>query len=373
MNDDFFIKDDDIESPIEDDSININSNFNDGDVVILDQDFNGSQQSFVEQATDGLMLQQESRVQNYEQPKNYRKGVWTEYIYDKINSGEENCLVILTGKKGRGKSTTALAFAERLCERFGRKFDMRFFCHDAHKLLQIMTWKDLPKGSVVIVDELQTISNRRNFYSQINKALNDLFSTFRTLGLIVIFTTPVLNFIDTQIRPHIDAWWVVKSKNREQKTNLVRAYLIEYDENARSEKEQLRKKFLVVKDRQTGDMKEFADIVVSLPSEELRAEYKEFRSKLTRDVIQRSLQRIEVERAKEHKANALGEALSKTQLMVMQLKARGLTNREMADAMGPGFTDMRIRQIMKAVAKKNFGGMLNDSGEIQQPVFEELS
>lgn len=100
-----------------------------------------------------------------------------------------------------GKSTLALRLAQVLdvnyrgVSRF--KVDRVVFNWEEFK---VILQENLPRGSVIILEEAQTWFNSRNFNSKANKDIIDKLSTAGVFGYIFIFTYPQFETIDTQVR-----------------------------------------------------------------------------------------------------------------------------------------------------------------------------
>jgi hypothetical protein len=111
----------------------------------------------------------------------------------------------LTGGTGKGKSWCALGIAEIYSKMFNIEFDPNIHViHSLKEILQLITSDDVDKvlkvGSVVVFEELQVSANSRDWQGESNRGLNRLVSTFRDKRLVVLFTTPIIGFIDKQSR-----------------------------------------------------------------------------------------------------------------------------------------------------------------------------
>ena len=117
-----------------------------------------------------------------------------EYIKKRI-SRNKNAMIAIIGSTGSGKSYSALKLAEYLDPSFNTN-RIVFSVNDFINLVR----SKLPKGSVIVFEEAGVAIHNRKWYSTVNLALNYVAQTFRKDNLIVIFTTPNLSFIDSQVR-----------------------------------------------------------------------------------------------------------------------------------------------------------------------------
>lgn len=117
-------------------------------------------------------------------------------IKSRINKNK-NCLVIVCGETGSGKSYSAGYIAETLDPDHDVDHHLVF---TAKQFMRLINSKQLKKGSVIIWDEAGVGIPTREWYSISNKAISYVLQTFRFMNLIVIFTTPAFEYIDKQTR-----------------------------------------------------------------------------------------------------------------------------------------------------------------------------
>lgn len=120
----------------------------------------------------------------------------------------------VVGKKGAGKSRTALYIGERLSieisKRLGKDpvfyFDPRknvVTLDDSQAVAQ--TLHDLPKHSILIVDDAGVTANNRAAMTIANRNLLAIATTIRTSRLVVIYTMVSADTIDIGLRNLLDA------------------------------------------------------------------------------------------------------------------------------------------------------------------------
>lgn len=107
-----------------------------------------------------------------------------------------NVMAAFVGSPGYGKSWAALAEAERLDPTFN--IDRVAFSNP--EFIHIIKSEDVPKGGVIIYEEVGVELGHLDFMSSANKAVNFVLQTFRYKNYIVFFTTPALNLVSKNSR-----------------------------------------------------------------------------------------------------------------------------------------------------------------------------
>lgn len=97
-----------------------------------------------------------------------------------------------------GKSYSGISLAEDIDPYFNVD-RIIFHPKDFISLLE----SSLPKGSVIMWEEVGVSLSSRDWYKEQNKIMSSLFETFRRHNLILIMTVPFVKFIDSRIRSMI--------------------------------------------------------------------------------------------------------------------------------------------------------------------------
>jgi hypothetical protein len=169
---------------------------------------------------------------------------------------------VLVGPTGIGKSYSAL----RLAELMDPAFTIARVVFSARDFLRLIN-EDLPKGTVILWDEMGIGMAAREWYSILNKSVSYVLQSFRFKNLIILMTVPDPAFIDSQAR-RLYHWWIecveiVKSDE------IVIAKPFMVDHSARFDRDYM--KYPIVK-RPEGPAK-VGTIPFRLPSSELRRAY----------------------------------------------------------------------------------------------------
>ena len=131
----------------------------------------------------------------YEENPNRKQKYWlSEYARGRIVTNQ-NFILIFTGGTGSGKSYNAMEVALDL----DPKFNVDRIVFKPEDFISVLKGK-LPKGSVIIWDEVGVGLSAREWYSIQNKMISYVLETFRRDNLILIMTTPNISFIDKKVR-----------------------------------------------------------------------------------------------------------------------------------------------------------------------------
>jgi hypothetical protein len=140
---------------------------------------------------------------------------WITWIKKRIRNNL-NFLAMATGPTGVGKSWTMLSIAYQIDPEFSIE-QVSFSFSGLMQIINKFNDKDnelsKKKYKVCIFDECQTDISNREWQSKVNRLFNYLLSTFRHQNIIVLFTTPYQDFIDTQSLKLIHAVFECKQGN----------------------------------------------------------------------------------------------------------------------------------------------------------------
>lgn len=205
-----------------------------------------------------------------------------EYIRWRIKANK-NCVIIIVGGTGSGKSWAALSIGEELDDKFGIN-NIAFRAVEFMKLIN----KDFPPGSVLMFDEGGVDLGARDFMTKVNRILSKVLQTVRYKNHIIIITVPDMKFIDAHARKLAHMILITNSIDRVRGLCKLRPYYI--DVNAMSG--DVYNPHPLVSAKGMGIMKIF-DISVPKPSVKLRHRYEkikeDFGTKLYNDNLKEML------------------------------------------------------------------------------------
>ena len=193
------------------------------------------------------------------------------YIKNRIYKKNKNFLAIICGSTGSGKSTAALAIAEAL----DSNFNIDNVVFNVNEFMDLLNSAKLKKGAVIIWDEAGVGMPSREWYAISNKAINYVLQTFRHLNLVVLFTTPDFNFIDSQSRRLFHAYFETIGINYEEKINTLKLFLIQ--NNPKISKVYYKYARILTKE----GIVTLNPITINLPTESLLNSYEEKKKEFT--------------------------------------------------------------------------------------------
>lgn len=165
----------------------------------------------------------------------YRDGEssWVRWIKKRIDNNL-NFVALFTGETGVGKSWSAIEMAREIDPEFDSVKQVAFSFAGLMRIINKFNNKTdgelyKKKYKVVIFDEAQTDVNRRNWQSKANKFLNFVLSTFRHQNIIVFFTTPYEDYIDSAAIKLFHAKFECRGWNKKTKTSLLRPKILQYN------------------------------------------------------------------------------------------------------------------------------------------------
>jgi hypothetical protein len=146
-----------------------------------------------------------------------------------------NWLLAITGGTGKGKTSSAIKLA---CTISPNKFIPKHNIHfSVFSLLTEIESKRTKEGDIFVMDEIGVSGkgmSSRDWYSEENKNFSNVMQTIRPMRLGIIFTSPALNFIDSQGRLVFHSLMEMLDVDEERDLAIGKLYNIQY--NSRRQK-----------------------------------------------------------------------------------------------------------------------------------------
>lgn len=244
---------------------------------------------------------------------------WINWIKKRIKNNL-NFLAIAEGPTGIGKSWSLI----RIAYDIDPTFEPRQIAFSFKQVMEIINsdWFNKKKWKIIIFDEAQTDIGNRQWQSLTNKLMNYLLSTFRHQNIILLFTSPYSDFIDTQSMKLMHCKFEVRGHNKKTKKTQIRPKLLQYNS---SKKKFYYHSLYVIRNRK---MRKLQKWVVNKPPEHLIKPYeddkKKFTDRLNRDILN-ELQGIE------HKKNKkLKKPLTELQQKIYECWKKGMRQKDIA-------------------------------------------
>jgi len=197
-------------------------------------------------------------------------------------SENKNCLILVVGGTGSGKSYFSLDIASQL----DPSFSIDRCCWDAVTFSKLISAR-LPSGSAIIGDELGVFMSARDWNKKENKALSKALQTIRFMNHYIFFTVPKLSMVDVNARQLFHFIVVAKGRIR-GKTNVVDFHRLS-ENPRRPESSPFRNPFFC---KIKGELKQISSFYSRLPPKDLIDEYEARRSDKIHKMLEKNLSDI---------------------------------------------------------------------------------
>ena len=193
-----------------------------------------------------------------------------------------NFLALFQGPTGIGKSWTALSIAYQLDDGFG----IENVAFDFRGVMNIINaeWFRNKKIKVILFDEAQCDISNREWQSLTNRLMNYLLSTFRHQNIILLFTSPYSDFLDSHSKKLLHCIFDCRGTNRKKQSSKIRPLIQQYN----PKRQKFYEHSLYVITKTSTEKLKYWD--VCKPPEHLIKPYEEaktrFTDKLNRNIMQ---------------------------------------------------------------------------------------
>jgi len=123
------------------------------------------------------------------------------YHWRRIYGKDQNVLMIICGPTGSCKSGSAITFGWVIDRGYNmeHRFNLDHVVFKADDFVKLVN-SGLPKGSVIVWDEIGVENDSRNYYTLKNKLIKYVLQTFRYKNFMLIMTVPDLKSVDIGTR-----------------------------------------------------------------------------------------------------------------------------------------------------------------------------
>ncbi|MBX8638995.1 MAG: helix-turn-helix domain-containing protein [Thermoplasmata archaeon] len=155
------------------------------------------------------------------------------WIEDRIWKKQQNAMIAVVGLPGSGKSYGAIDIALELVERSKGKEECFHFDVERDVIFDIDTLVDmayrrderLPRGQIIIFDDMGVGAGNRDWQSDYNVILGKIAQSFRFMGFVLLVTMPKIEFIEKQVRELLAAKLI--SMTNENGENIIGCFSLE--------------------------------------------------------------------------------------------------------------------------------------------------
>jgi hypothetical protein len=227
------------------------------------------------------------------------------FLAERVCSADiQDCLIILSGPRGSGKSISALDLADDIAKEISRLkygdyskaneiFNISHLASiNETSLLNIISNVEL-QNTVLILDDGSLALNARNAMSAINKAVVDLITISRHKKNVVIITTPARSQIDINIRKMCSHYAHIIKSYHDEGYNEMYFREVSFDQEKDIIKQKnLTAQMLGYEGENAGKIKIQKWIVGKPKNKNLIVEYEKMRSDQGNDLIELTNERL---------------------------------------------------------------------------------
>jgi ABC-type dipeptide/oligopeptide/nickel transport system ATPase component len=217
--------------------------------------------------------------------------IFIDYLKKRLSQVQKkNCLILIIGETGSGKSYAGL----KLCEQFDKGFSVNKVAFKSREFMDIIDNKELSyKKAAILFDEIGIAMSSRQWQNLTHQMVNAVLETFRFRNLLVVFTVPDISFVDVQTRKMFHFRFDMKGIDFKRKVSKVKPLYIQYNASVgKSYHKYLR---IINKDGQRQKLK---TISFPLPSKQLRDAYERKKKKFSDNLNKRIRQAMDMNKSK---------------------------------------------------------------------------
>ena len=146
-------------------------------------------------------------------------------FWNRLHKYKKNCLIIICGETGSGKSTLGL----KICKTLDPTFTEKRVISRPKDFLDVVVNGDLKLGQAIMLDEAGTVANAREWYSFNNKVVSYILQTFTYKRLVVVFTVPSFDYVDKQSRMLFHYYIECKRVDFMRKETVAKVMRLQYN------------------------------------------------------------------------------------------------------------------------------------------------
>lgn len=160
------------------------------------------------------------------QVKDPKKGLFKQYIHQRIFNKNNSYNFALTGPTGSGKSYSSLSL--------GYQWDANFtednIVFTAKDFVALLNSGKLKRGSFILFEEAGVSLNNREWMSKSNNFIQKIFQTVRHKGYIICFTVPDFGFVDSATRKLFHGHFMTNGIDHKNKLCITKPYQLQTDQ-----------------------------------------------------------------------------------------------------------------------------------------------
>jgi len=246
----------------------------------------------------------------------------------------KNCIIVVNGQTGSGKSYACLDLAINISEKLKTKFSIKDNLD--FKFTKLLKKSMLPQnqkpGTVFVFEETGVMGgggSSRDWQSRANKFFLSFLQTTRHRNQVLIFNCPMFSFLDAGARSLVHMQIIMQRIDFKNKKSYMKPYLIQ--SNQRTGKPY----FKLLRFTIDGDRHKLVEQEASYPPKEMVKEYEAMKTNYTSELVKSILE-------DEKKSDEKNKGAIVDNDMVEALLDKGFNTRDIADKL-----NVNIRTIQR--------------------------
>jgi hypothetical protein len=256
----------------------------------------------------------------YLEPSEMPKGmVLNNIFHNRMIRKNKNILAAIIGKTGSGKSWFCMSVCESWYEkRFKEPFPIDNICFTIEELMQRILRGNLPRGSILVLEEGGVNVGSLDFQTKIAKTFNYVLQSFRSLNVGLLVNLPYFSMLNKQTRMLMHL--LLETVNVDSSTKIVTIKPLLIDVNQTTGKEY----FHYPKVNVSGGLERIERLQYEKPSDALIELYEAKKRAFVLDTVQGAID-----------ANSNKDKPTELQVRAYYLrKVKGLNNSIAAEVLG---------------------------------------
>ena len=209
---------------------------------------------------------------------------------DRMLKRNQNFIIAIVGPTGSGKTYAAITLADELM--YGKLNAAVHIVFTIEEFLNLINSGVLKRGDIVVFEEAGVSINSKNWASKANKNINFVLQTCRHMNFGIIFTLPLLKFLENASRSLLHTSMVTNEGEIDYENKI--AWLKVYDFKAHPLKS-IEPYLIIPKFWIDGILTKMRKIAVRMPRQELLDIYEPRKAAYTKKLYEDTLKRMNAE------------------------------------------------------------------------------
>ena len=153
-------------------------------------------------------------------------------LYRRLVMENKNIIQAIVGPTGSGKTYSGLKICENWYKKkWNKDFPEEYICFSVREVLELLQQGKVQAGDIILLEEIGTSMNARDFQNKISKVFNAVLQTFRNKNIGLIVTLPYLSMLDSQTRKLVHMLIKTVSIDKYRKVSRIKPLWLQWDQD----------------------------------------------------------------------------------------------------------------------------------------------